>query len=134
LSGYAQQYLPLKFPHLSNEGDEVYVIIRNPRIVPPDELRPKGVTVGSDGEVSDEDAAMTSMYIVFSRLIVGWHVYDASVPESGTEQVMLTDDGQMITPDQVLLSWPPTPDKVAALPIEIINAITEAIGEATNPR
>lgn len=134
MSGYAQQYLPLRFPHLSEEGDEVYVIIRNPRIIPPAELRPKGVTVNSDGEVDDEDAAMASMYVVYSRLIVGWHAYDASVPDSGTEQVMLTDDGQMITPGQVLLSWPPTPDKVAALPVEIIAAITDAIGEATNPR
>lgn len=121
--GYANRVVTLDFKELSEdwETDPIRVTIRNPRLVPPNDLRPKGI----DSE--DEDEVMQASFEAIARLIVGWHVYDASAP------IELDSDGQA-TGDQPLLPLPATAELVAKLPLEIINRLGEEVQQASNPR
>jgi hypothetical protein len=124
LAGYANRVITLRFPDLSDDPDTdpIWVTIRNPRLVPPAELRPKG---GIDE--NDEESMMAATNETMSRLIVGWRVYDAAAP------VELDENGHEVG-DQPLLGMPVTPEAVAKLPMEIINRIGEEIQEAADPQ
>lgn len=121
--GYANRVVTLEFKELSEdwENDPIRVTIRNPRLVPPNDLRPKGI----DSE--DEDEVMQASFEAIARLVVGWRVYDASAP------IELDSDGQA-TDDQPLLPLPATAELVAKLPLEIINRLGEEVQQASNPR
>lgn len=132
MPGYSKRILRLTFEDLTDDpdGDLVWVAIRNPRLVPNNELTPEHVTPVVDGVPEDLKAANTSMHEMIARLVVGWRAYDASQP------VELNAVGEDVTP-QVLLPIEPgsfTAANVAKLPMEIINAIGREMGEAINPR
>lgn len=107
----------------------MHVVIRNPKLVPPDELRSAaGVTAadaqriaaaGDDGTaeetVTEED--VNRGYAMMAKLIIGWHVYDATSTED----------------DQPLLPLPATAALVAKLPLEIIDRLGEELAKA-NPQ
>lgn len=66
------------FPDL---GDDVWVEIRNPRMLPLDRTRPKRMPkTNSDGAVDLDDARGLG-YALIASLITGWHVWDATVDD-----------------------------------------------------
>jgi hypothetical protein len=112
---YANQHLLLEFPDLSEDNDPIWVKIRNPKIVPMDQLVPAGnLAVGADGEV-DMQEAKAAGYGVVAGLIMDWHVYDATSDED----------------DMPALPIPATADLVKLLPMEIQIRITEEIRKVT---
>lgn len=124
MAGYANRLITLTFDELSEdpENDPIRVTIRNPRLMPPDELRASG---GVDE--SDEDAVMAATYTMMAKMVVGWRVYDASAPFD------IDENGELVG-DQPLLDMPATPEKVAKLPLEIINRIGAEMKEAGDPQ
>lgn len=118
MAGYANRTIKLDFPGLSEDGDEVYVAIRNPRIVPPGELRGRDIALDGNGQPVDPGEAEQAMYETLAKLVVSWHVYD------GTD----------LSDDQAPLPLPATAENVAKLPTDIINRVAEEIREAANPR
>lgn len=124
MAGYANRVITLTFDDLTEDpqNDPIRVTIRNPRLMPPDELRPKG---GIDE--NDDDAMMAATYETMAKLIVGWRVYDAAAP-------IEVDETGTVVGDQPLLEMPPTAEKVARLPVEIVNRIGEEMREAADPQ
>jgi hypothetical protein len=121
--GYANPVITLPFKELSSdwETDPIRVTIRNPRLVPPAELRPKGLDSEDEGEV------MLASFEVMARLIVGWRVYDASAP------IELDAEGNVVG-EQPLLPLPATAALVAKLPLEIVQRLGEEVKQAGDPR
>jgi hypothetical protein len=137
LAGYRDRIIRISFPGLTDDdnGDPVWVIIRNPSLMPADELRayadkisPAAITaaVNGDGTVTADQVSGTDMeaaYRMFARLIIAWRVYDASaVP-------MINEAGDVVG-EQPLLPSPAAPDLIAKLPLEIINRLSEELGKA----
>ncbi|MDB4873213.1 MAG: hypothetical protein JWL97_4217 [Gemmatimonadales bacterium] len=120
---YANPVIKLEFQDLSSDWvtDPIWVTIRNPRQVPPDELRPKGI------DSNDEEAVMAATFETMAKLVVGWRVYDASAP------IKLDVNGDPVGEPE-LLPHPATPALVRKLPLEIVNRIGEEVNEAVNPR
>jgi hypothetical protein len=132
LAGYANRVVTLHFPELAEEGDDIHVVLRNPRLMAADELRSAGGSGGKedmariaaaqaavaaggevpDGLVTDEDA--NRGYALVAKLVIGWHVYDATSTED----------------DMPLLPLPATVESVGKLPMEILTAIMEQVGKA----
>jgi hypothetical protein len=117
MAGYANRTVTLDFPELSEDGDLIRVVIRNPKLVPPAEMRRKDVELDADGNPVDPDAAFQATCDVMAKLIIGWHAYDATVVDE----------------NQPLLGLPATGAAVAKLPLEILNRIGEELGKA-NPQ
>lgn len=117
---YANRTTRLEFPDLSEEGDMIYVTIRNPKTVPADVLIPQGdVAVDDDGKPTDSEAAMSASYEVMCKLITEWHVYDGTAEED----------------DSPPLELPATPEKLRKLPFEILTRIAGELGQVlTTPR
>lgn len=110
MPGYANRTIKLDFPDLAEPGDDIFVIIKNPKTVPLGELTPKGGGSVVDGQV-DMEKAMPAMNGVIAGLVKAWHVYDATS----------LDD------DQPVLPLPADADAVARLPHEITNRIIELV-------
>jgi hypothetical protein len=119
----------LDFSNLSDdpENDKIWVALRNPRLMPPNELRPsKDVPVDeATGRPTDMAVAEMEMFAVFAKLIIGWRVYDASS--------MSVDPVTGEVNDQGLLDSPATAELVAKLPSAILTEITEVFTQAVNP-
>ena len=108
----------LAFPELTEDGgEEIFVAMRNPRTVPFDALRPKGVAYDANGNAIDQEQANMAMYAVYASLIVNWRVYDA------------TDEAD----EQPLLSSPATGELFARLPVEIQDRIADEVNKRKNP-
>lgn len=105
----------------------MWVTIRNPKLVPSDELMPEQVTPVVDGQPEDAKAANASMHKMFAKIIIGWRVYDAS------EIPVLNAVGEP-EGDQRLLPMDYTPENVAKLPMEILNTIGKEVSGALNPQ
>ncbi len=118
MAGYRNRFIPLMFPELAEDGDEVWVSIRNPLLVPPGELQPAPVPTHADGTPVDPQAATEAMFAVIAKLIVAWRVYDASV----------------VAEQQPLLELPATPESVGRLPTVVLNRIAEEINKINNPQ
>ncbi len=116
MPGYHNRTIRLDFPELSEDGDNVHVILKNPKTVPLDELQPVDISLGPDGQPLEEEAR-PAMYKVIAGLVKAWHVYDATS----------LDD------DQPRLPLPATGDTVACLPWDIIKEILKRIKEVTDP-
>ena len=111
---YANSTVRLSFPDLSEDDDEIYVVIRNPKTIPIEKLKAKTeITLDKDG-APETESAMTAGFEVIAGLIVDWHVYDATL-----------DD------DSPAMGLPATPDMVRVLPMEIASAISSEIGKVT---
>lgn len=127
MPGYANRVIHIPFPDLTDDpvNDPIWLSIRNPQYMSPQEMRPKDLAMNADGTPVDTAAAQDSMYEVYAKLILGWRVYDPRSisidPETGVEA------------DMVRLPSPPTPELVAKLPMVIINKLSEVVKEAINP-
>ncbi|MFD7016140.1 hypothetical protein [Streptomyces sp. NPDC059928] len=134
MSGYSNRYIPLPFPKL---GERVSVLLRNPRLLPPSEITPRDVPLGSNGQPLDPAAAQEAMYEVMARVIVAWNVYDAS-SAGGPLDIDLTADNvdeqlkALESADQKRLG-DVTAENVARLPMAIITAIGEELGRIADP-
>lgn len=124
MAGYANRVVTIKFPELSEEGDEVFVVIRNPKTVALSKMETQQVPVNPDG-TPNESAAAAAGYSLLARLIIGGRLYDATIDD-------VDEDGFPV--DQPLLTYPLTVDKAKTLPVDIINKIFAQIQEAQNPR
>jgi hypothetical protein len=130
MAGYAARLLHITFPELSEDpnADPIYVGMRNPKVMPMDQIQPSGeeVTVGPDGQVVPPKSAKDSMYEIIAKLVVSWRVYDA------THMELDPTSGQPT--DQPLLPLPATPDLVRRLPGAIVNRLAEEVVGALNPQ
>lgn len=108
---YANALLPWQFPDLSEDGDMIYVTIRNPKTVPLEQLTAgmDQVGTGPDGQ-PDVAQANAASFRVMADLIHDWHVYDAT-----------------IAGDSDPLPLPATPEMVRKLPMEITQWIMKRI-------
>lgn len=113
--GYANRLVTIDCQDLVEEGEECWVIIRNPRTLPGEDLRPPEIKPGPDGEYDPADMTMSANTVI-ARLIQSWHVYDATADENAP---LLGD---------------PTPETVAKLPVAIVSRIGKELAEATNPQ
>jgi hypothetical protein len=128
MAGYAQRLIRLDFPELSEdpETDPIFVTIRNPKLMPLQEMQDDDAReVDDDGNPVPEKATAGMMRII-SRLIAVWRVYDA------THLQVNPTTGEVM--DQPLLPLPATPDLVAKLPAAIINRIGDELTGAVNPQ
>jgi hypothetical protein len=127
VAGYANRVIHIPFPDLTDdpEGDPIWLSIRNPQYMAPSEMRPKDLPQGPDGQPEDPTAAIEAMYEVYSKLILGWRVYD---PDSIRVD---PDTGELA--DMERMPSPPTPRLVAKLPMVILAKLSEVVKEAVNP-
>lgn len=110
--GYANRLIRLAFPEFTEEGDqEIFVTIRNPKLVPSDTLVVASVVDRPDDKPITTDEALAANAEVISRLIVAWHVFDA-----GDE-----------SDDPAPLPLPATPELCRKLPDEISDRIMAEI-------
>lgn len=117
MAGYRNRTITGKFEELSEDGDLVYVTIRNPRTVPFQALQPRQVARDAAGQVIDQADAYMAGYEVIASLITDLHAYDATV----------------LGDEQPLLTLPATADTVAKLPLEIQNWLGTEVNRAQNP-
>lgn len=124
MPGYANRVVRLDFADLTAEGDPlVHLVIKNPRIVPLDEIQPADVPLGPDG-TPDEGRARAAMYDVIAHLAKAGLLYDGrgeDVDEFGNEI------------EQRRLEFPLTGEDVAHLPWEITGEVLKLIRAVTNP-
>jgi len=102
MSGYANRIIRIEYPDL---GDKVFVEYRNPRTAPSADLSP------------DDNNNLTqrqSSFLVISRLLRSWCVYDATVDDD----------------DPPELTGPATPEMVSKMPFVIVNDILGAVAAA----
>lgn len=131
MPGYADPVTTLRFDHLVVDpvNDPIWVALRNPKLMPPDALRPRDIPVDADGKPINQADAVEAMYEIIAGLVMAWRAYDATnitIDASGNALPMT------LLPD-VSRSAPASPDLVKRLPMEIINKIAEKIKEASNP-
>jgi hypothetical protein len=124
IAGYANRIVTIKFPELSEEGDQVFVVLRNPKTVALSKLEAQQVATNPDGTPVETEAAAAG-YSLLARLILGGHLYDATVDD-------VDENGFPV--DQPLLTYPMSMEKAKTLPVEVINRIFAHIQEAQNPR
>jgi hypothetical protein len=128
MAGYASRLIRLDFPELSEdpENDPIFVTIRNPKLMPLQELQDNGGNeLDADGNPVQEKAT-AGMLRIISRLIAVWRVYDA------THLQINPTTGEVM--DQPLLPLPATPELVGKLPSAIINRIGDELTGAVNPQ
>lgn len=138
---YKDRVIKLDFDDLS-EGpeDPIWVIIRNPRLLPPAEI--SSFTSGDSGyepaepaedgtpqaRVTDPDKATQTLRNMVARLVVAARVYDATDlgtfdPETGEP-----------TGEQPRMPPPPwSPEQAAKLPLPVMERISKEFAEAVNP-
>lgn len=116
MAGYRNRNLTLDFDEL---GEGCQVVIRNPKIMSIDELRPTmDVPVDANGRPTDMLLATTASNEVLGRLVVSWVVWGVD------------DDSD----DPAILPLPKDdPTVIDRLPMEIVIRLTQELGEATNP-
>lgn len=109
------------------DDDTCHVIIRNPRTMPGDQF----TALAADSEAAGDDAKMRRMHQMIAGLVIGWRVWDPSVPVKANPET-----GELIHDEETaprLLPLPATAESVAKLPSEIQMAIMSKVGEAINP-
>lgn len=102
MSGYADRIVRREYPDL---GEKVFVEYRNPKTVSADILLPADSNNLTHRQV---------MYLIISKLLRNWFVYDGS-----------SDDDE---PQQ--LDAPVTPEMVGKMPFVIVRELMEDITEA----
>jgi hypothetical protein len=129
MAGYANRVVVLDFPDLSEDpvNDPIRVVVRNPKLMPPQELIPKDDVELVEGQPVDPQAAMRSGYEIVAKLLIGWRVYDPTAP------IGLDVDLNPVG-DQPLLPQEFTPENVAKLPAVILNRLGDLVQEAVNPQ
>lgn len=152
MSGYANRVIRIPFDHLSSDPktDPIWVVIKNPALLPPRMLRPSNLV---DVEAAEDaagdlpegvkrritgaaaEAADRAGKEVMARLVVAWRVYDATTspeydPVTGEE---IEGTGQNLLPPPSGGNGVPV-EQFELLPTEIQITITERFAEAVNPQ
>lgn len=127
MSGYSNRVVKISFADLTEANEpELYVVIRNPKTMPVDELTPDDVAVDpTTGQPVDRHLAEQRSREIIAKLVVGWRMYDA-------KDFAVDDEGSPL--DQAPLPLPATADLVAKLPMAAVQAINEKILEAVAPK
>jgi hypothetical protein len=122
--GYKNRVIRIDFPDLSDEDDPIFVIIRNPKLMPAAELSSYADKVSGDATTTASSRDMDAAYAMFARLVVAWRVYDATaVPE--------LDEAGNATGTEELLPLPATAKQIAKLPLEIIERLGQELGKVS---
>jgi hypothetical protein len=124
MAGYANRIITEHFPELSEPGEDIFVVFRNPKTQTMSRFEMDAVAKEADGSPNSAEAT-AAVYQLMSRLIIGGHLYDARV-DGVDEHGNLTD--------QPLLTYPLSPEAASGLPLEIITKISRHIQEAQNPQ
>jgi hypothetical protein len=131
--GY-KKVIKITFDDLTEDpaSDPVWVLMRNPRIMPQKEIesfREPGA-YDDDGKVLDKDKAEASANNTIARLVIAARVYDPAVEDTYDPQT-----GEPVGDTaQALLPLPPwTPEVAAALPTTIRIKIMQEFAEALRP-
>jgi hypothetical protein len=98
-------------------SENLWVIIRNPKLMPQRDLIIKPEVDAEGNPVPDEDNK--AMYQVFSRLVVAVKLYDAND--------FSVDEATGIPLPQRMLPGKPSFDELRGLPVEVINRISETM-------
>jgi hypothetical protein len=125
--GYKNPVITLRFDDLVEDGDTCHVIIRNPRTMPGSQF----TAMAAGGDMSEDDAKMHRVHEMIAGLVIGWRVWDPTVPVKADPET-----GELIHDEETtprLLPLPATPENVAKLPQEIQMAIMGKVTEAVNP-
>ncbi len=103
--------------------------MRNPKLVPIDEMRAGAdeITLNAAGEPADTGAATAAGYKILAKLIIGWHVYDATVVP------VLNASGEDVSAPVLLPQAPVTVEMVAKLPMAILNRLMEEMSSINPP-
>ena len=128
--GYANRVITIPFDELSDDPeDRIWVCMRNPKLVPIDEMRSGAgeIPLDADGNPVDSDKATNAGYKILAKLIIGWHVYDATVIP------VLDAAGNDVSEPVLLPQAPTTVERVAKLPMAILNRLMEEMA-AVNPQ
>lgn len=126
MPGYANRVVRIPFPDLTEKGEpELFITIKNPKTLPPDELMAGDIAVHPDGTPVDMAAATQRSRELIAGLVLAWRMYDG-------KDFQLDAEGNPA--DQVPLPLPATPELVAKLPTRAIMALNDAISEAVSPK
>lgn len=130
--GYTDRFILIGFPELA-EGCSV--LIRNPRLMPPEKLE----AVAAAADSADPGAGRVAMNAVMADIIVAWrNIYPSDENLTGVDFDALGDDLESL---MVVLEGrgqeplgKPTLDTVARLPLAVTNRIAEEFTKISNPR
>lgn len=126
MAGYANRVVRIEFPDLTENGQPLlFISIKNPRVLPPEELIAEDVTVDETGRPTDPKLAAQRSREILARLIVGWRMYDA------TDFKVDAETGEPL--DQSPLPMPATPELVAKLPSKALIELNQELTAAVNP-
>jgi len=129
MGGYANRVITIQFPELSEEGNQIFVVLRNPKTVALSKLETKEVSLLPDGTV-DQEAAAAAGYATLTKLIIGGRLFNAMADEVDH----VGEDGIPVLVDQPPLTYPISVEDAQKLPTIVIGKIFETINEAQNPR
>jgi hypothetical protein len=131
-AGYTDRFILIGFPELA-EGCSV--LIRNPRLMPPEKLE----AVGAAADSPDPGAGRAAMNAVMADIIVAWrNIYPADESLADVDVEALGDDLEGLMAvlagrSQEPLAKP-TIDTVARLPLAVTNRIAEEFKKIADPR
>jgi hypothetical protein len=121
-------------PALNDKGrqrfvpsEKIWVLMKNPSRMTPEELIPKAVALDENGVPLDTELANSSMYEMILKLVLGWgNIYDAT--DFGFDPETGVPTAQRKIESKVNL------DNVRRLPVPIVNKIAEQVHLAANPQ
>jgi hypothetical protein len=123
---YRNPVITCKFDHLVDDGDTCNVVIRNPQTLPSSQF--SAMTEGGDAE--SDGGKMTRVHGMIAGMVIGWRVWDTTVPVKATETGELIHDAET---EPRLLPLPATAESVAKLPPEILKTLMSKVTDAVNP-
>lgn len=106
----------------------MWVTIRNPQLMAPGEMNPGNIELSEDGMPKVAEDGMRVSYKLGAKVIIGWRVYDPTVP------IQLDEHGEMVPGQEMpLFPSPATAENVAKLPIQIFAWLGGELGKV-NPQ
>ena len=110
------------------DGDTCHVVIRNPQTLPSEQFE----AMGAAGDAEGDKGKMHAVYGVLAELVIGWRVWDTTVPvKADPETGDLIHDAET---EPRLLPLPATAGLVAKLPPGILNVLMARVTDAVNPQ
>ena len=133
-TGYAKRVIKLDFPDLSEDPqtDPIWVIIRNPRLMPAKEITSASDSgaYDDDGKIIDRGKAELATDALIAKLVIAARVYDATAT---ADYDPLTGEPLGDTEQPLLPNTPWAPEVAARLPLEIRVRIAQEFTSAQNP-